>query len=271
MNKTYAGSSSRPGGKRPSGKRPITIAGVLGAVALIGYALVQPQLNERYGWNLPSLTDRQVEQRDADRDADVGTQTADQIVTDHVPSQTVPSTGQPHGDQPAVLQGQTAERQDSSPSAEDTNPPAVSGGVDDSQPPAIDDPTLRYGFLRQTGRDRFISPAGLQYLPGSQEGHRLEHIKRHTQDQPNRPGSHGVFDGDMAAVVRMLDEAYLKAKQDATGVTTEQDQGRTIYTINMGKRIGYVGGREGNRRRKPMARRLRLVLEGTRVITAYPL
>lgn len=266
MNKTYASSSSRPGGKRP-----ITIAGVLGAVALIGYALVQPQLNDRFGWNLPSLTDRQVKQRDADRDVDVGTQTADQIVTDRAAAQTAPSMGQQQGDQTAVLPGQTANPQNPSPSAEDTNPPAVFGEVDDSQPPAIDDPTLRYGFLRQIGDDRFISPAGLQYLPGSQEGHRLKHLERHTEDQPNRPGSHGVFDGDMAAVVRMLDEAYLKAKQDATGVTTQQDQGRTIHTINMGKRIGYVGGREGNRRRKPMARRLRLVLEGTRVITAYPL
>ncbi|QEG38938.1 hypothetical protein [Roseimaritima ulvae] len=238
MNKTYAGVSPRPGGKRP-----LTIAGVLGAVALIGYAFVQPQLDERYGWNLPSLTERQAEQHQPleqhERSANsqpADTQTADQIV----PRETSPQTD---------------------PASEGSDADQVAG----------DQHTLRYGLLRSIGPDRFLSPAGLQYLPGSQEGHRLAHLKRHTEDQPNRPGSHGVFDGGMATMLQVLDEAYLKAKQNASGVTTQQDQGRTIYTVSMGRRVGYVGGREGNRRRKPMARRVRLVLEGTRVITAYPL
>lgn len=250
MNKTYTGVSPRPGGKRP-----LTIAGVLGAVALIGYALVQPQLNERYGWNLPSLTERQHEQHQPldqhERSADshtADTQTADQIVPSEATPQTDPAM---EGSHPSQV--------------------ATADAVADADQVADDQQTLRYGLLRSIGPDRFLSPAGLQYLPGSQEGHRLAHLQRHTEDQPNRPGSHGVFDGGMETTLRVLDEAYLKAKQNASGVTTQQDQGRTIYTVSMGRRVGYVGGREGNRRRKPMARRVRLVLEGTRVITAYPL
>ena len=42
-------------------------------------------------------------------------------------------------------------------------------------------------------------------------------------------------------------------------------------SVDMGRRVGFVGGREGNRMRKPMARRVRIVLDGTRVITACPL
>ena len=64
---------------------------------------------------------------------------------------------------------------------------------------------------------------------------------------------------------------YEKAKQGGHGVIKTEDDGRTIYTVDMGRRVGFVGGREGNRMRKPMARRVRIVLDGTRVITAYPL
>jgi hypothetical protein len=49
------------------------------------------------------------------------------------------------------------------------------------------------------------------------------------------------------------------------------DRNRTIYTVDLGKRIGFIGGQDGGRRRNPMARRVRLVLEGKRVITAYPM
>lgn len=75
----------------------------------------------------------------------------------------------------------------------------------------------------------------------------------------------------MEATVRLLDDAYERIKAERSGITTEVDGDRTVHTVNMNKRIGYVGGREGNRRRKPMARRVRIVLEGQRVITAYPL
>jgi len=130
--------------------------------------------------------------------------------------------------------------------------------------------TALYGILRPVGRDRYVSPAGLLYTPGSAEGHRLKHLQRHVSDAPDRPGPHGVFDGGMQGALRTIDQAYERAER-AQGTTKQEDQGRTIYTVDLGKRIGFVGGREGRRRRNPMARRVRLVLEGNRVITAYPL
>lgn len=131
-------------------------------------------------------------------------------------------------------------------------------------------PNLKYGILQSLGRDNYMSPAGLRYTPGSQEGHRLKHLERHTKDQPTRPGKHGVFDGGMEKTLQVLDQAYERAKKKQKTVTS-QDRGRTIHTVDMGRRIGFIGGRDGNRMRKPMARRVRIVLEGNRVITAYPL
>lgn len=129
---------------------------------------------------------------------------------------------------------------------------------------------LRYGILREIRPERFMSPQGLQYVPGSAEGHRLEHLRRHTADQPSRPGKHGVFDGGMEGALKTIDRAYELAKKKQR-TTTQVDGKRTIHTVDLGKRVGFVGGREGNRRRKPMARRVKLVLEGNRVITAFPL
>jgi hypothetical protein len=133
------------------------------------------------------------------------------------------------------------------------------------------DSDLRYGLLKEVSTDRFLSPAGLLYTPGSEEGHRLKHLERHTQDMPQRPGSHGVFDGGMEGALQAIDSAYQMVKEKKSGVQQEEKGSRTIYTVNMGRRIGYVGGREGNRRERPMARRLRLVVEENRVITAFPL
>ncbi len=130
---------------------------------------------------------------------------------------------------------------------------------------------LRFGLLHETSPNRFLSPAGLLYTPGSEEGHRLNHLERHVSDQPDRPGAHGVFDGEMAAALRAIDEAYEMAKAKKSSVQTEENGTRTVYTVNMGRRIGFIGGREGKQRNHPMSRRLRLVVEGNRVITAFPI
>ena len=129
---------------------------------------------------------------------------------------------------------------------------------------------LRYGLLQEFAKDQFRSPAGLVYAPGSAQGHRLEHLRRHTKDQPTRPGNHGVFDGDMPGALKTIDLAYTRAKQGQR-TTQKIDRNRTVYTVDMGKRVGFVGGREGGRRQNPMTRRVRLVVEGNRVITAYPM
>lgn len=138
------------------------------------------------------------------------------------------------------------------------------------QQPADQAETLVYGLLQEISKDQYQSPAGLIYGPGSAEGHRLDHLRRHIQDQPKRPGKHGVFDGGMQGALKTIDNAYQRAQKNQR-TTRIVDRNRTIYTVDLGKRIGFVGGQEGGRRRNPMARRVRLVLEGKRVITAYPM
>jgi hypothetical protein len=127
-----------------------------------------------------------------------------------------------------------------------------------------------HGILREISKDRFLSPAGLVYGPGSAEGHRLEHLRRHVEDDPGRAGSHGVFDGGMEGALTTIDGAYQRALSGQR-TTTRSDGPRTIYTVDLGKRVGYVGGSEGQRRGNPMARRVRLVLEGNYFVTAFPL
>lgn len=164
----------------------------------------------------------------------------------------------------------TAEARSSSSRTNSTPIDATSTTSGSTQRDAAAGADLRFGLLREVSVDRFLSPAGLLYTPGSAEGHRLEHVRRHTQNDPGRPGSHGVFDGGMEGMLLTIDQAYDRAKKGQR-TTKKTDQGRTIYTVDMGERIGYVGGRDGGRRRNPMARRVRLVLEGNRVITAYPM
>ena len=105
---------------------------------------------------------------------------------------------------------------------------------------------------------------------GGAEGHRLDHLERHTVDDPQRPGKHGVFDGGMEGALATIDRAYERALTGAK-TTKEVEEGRTIYTVDMGSRVGYIGGRDGNRQNKPMAQRVKMVLDKDRVITAYPL
>ncbi|QDV43163.1 hypothetical protein Enr13x_30170 [Stieleria neptunia] len=142
--------------------------------------------------------------------------------------------------------------------------------ADDHQDAGDSNADLHYGLLREIRPNVFRSPEGLQYVPGSAEGHRLEHLRRHTQDMPSRPGKHGVFDGGMEGALVTIDDAYERAQANQRS-TKQTDRDRTIYTVDMERRVGYVGGREGKRQNHPIARRVKLVLEDTIVITAYPL
>lgn len=125
-------------------------------------------------------------------------------------------------------------------------------------------------ILNSNSRDVYRSPAGLRYTRGSQHGHRLKHLMAHTQDVPNRPGPHGVFDSDQPAeVVALVDEAYLQAQSGRDTRTRNEDE-RIVYDVNLRRRIGYIGGESGNRKKRPAAQHLRLVVEGDRLITAFP-
>jgi hypothetical protein len=201
---------------------------------LIAYGLLQPTVNRRMGWNLPTLAQLLGEES----------------------SWVEQDVAQPEHRQP--IDSDAAAQ----PATKTTdNRAGTSGTQNDS---------LLYGLLRQTRRDEYVSPAGLRYTRGSEEGHRLEHLKKHLEDVPSRPGRHGVFHGDMPQVLRWLDDAYSRATAGAKGTKKLEEDGRTVYEVMFSKPVGYVGGREGKRQNNPDSKRLRMVLDEDRLITAFP-
>ncbi|MCA9140596.1 MAG: hypothetical protein KDB00_27680 [Planctomycetales bacterium] len=300
-----AGGMENTATDRPAGRKK---AGSIAVVALLAlYALIQPHLNERFGWNLPGLKNTNPTEivadagrvgndlekvGDAGRPADAPQEVATSATSIQASGQDNPnSDSKADPKQPAPSQNKSgplsepfkaaAERTNNNRDSAETDrtkpDSSPSGSLAHNKSPSAagqqntsDGEGLLYGLLRETRTDRYISPQGIQYLPGSAEGHRLEHLRRHTEDQPSRPGKHGVFDGGMEGALATIDDAYQRAKKNQR-TTKEVDQDRTIYTVDLGRRVGYVGGRDGNRLRKPMARRVKMVLEGTQFITAYPL
>ena len=131
-------------------------------------------------------------------------------------------------------------------------------------------PPVASRVLQDVGGGVLESPAGLRYTRSRQDNHRLNHIMAHAQDRPNRPGQHGVFDSnDTTEVVLLIDQAYEQALTGKQTKTSHED-GRVVHDVNLGRRIGYVGGQSGNRRGKPAAKHIRLVLHDQNVITAFP-
>lgn len=126
------------------------------------------------------------------------------------------------------------------------------------------------GKLREIRNNVFESTAGLRYVPGSADDHRLRHVMQHARDNANKP-IHGVFDGEREQILAVIDEAYQKAKKGGRDVRRENQNDRLVYTVNLGRRIGYMGGSEGERKGNPACRYVRIVLEDENVvISAYP-
>jgi len=124
--------------------------------------------------------------------------------------------------------------------------------------------------LEKIGPDTWRSPAGLIWGPGPGQ-HRIDHVMLHTRDDPAET-VHGVFDATSRNdVLKLLDEAYSMVSENPDWVFTEQDGERTGLTITLPRQIGYVGGEKGQRQNHPRTARLKLILEGNRVITAYPM
>lgn len=126
--------------------------------------------------------------------------------------------------------------------------------------------------LKQTGKDTWESPAGLRYAGRDPQGKtRLEHVLRHTKDIPSRTGSHGVFTvKGKDDAFKLIDEAWLLGKKK--GIRPDSQGDSFAYTIPMGRKIGYLGGRTGASRRNPALSKVLIVIKrGTKnVITAYP-
>ena len=118
-------------------------------------------------------------------------------------------------------------------------------------------------------RDRFRSTAGLMYVPGSRDGHRLKHVLKHAKDDTSKP-VHGVFKGDRDQILAWIDIAYEKGRKGGKGVNKSKQYDRDVYIVDMGKNIGFMGGQVGERKNHPPCRYLQLVLEDNEVITAYP-
>lgn len=126
-------------------------------------------------------------------------------------------------------------------------------------------------FLEEIRPNVFRSPAGLIYETGSADGHRLQHVLQHARDDLDKP-VHGVFTGSREEILALLDEVWTLSQERGPPVVEQTTQGRRqIVTANLEREIGYVGGQSGKRQGNPVCRKVRLVLEETRVITAYPM
>jgi len=140
--------------------------------------------------------------------------------------------------------------------------------VQPDQQQSITTEAKQFGVLTAEGPN-FRSAAGLIYGPGSRDGHRRKHVLRHTEDNLSKP-VHGVFE-DKDTVFALVDEAYQKVKSRSDDVSTKQEGRRTSYVVKMRRQIGFKGGRNGKRDGNPPLNRLKLVLEGKEVITAFPI
>ncbi|MEQ1830529.1 MAG: hypothetical protein ABL921_31525 [Pirellula sp.] len=256
-------------------------------VALIGYVLLQPRLNQWFGWSLPSIASLVGDEKPTPKKETIREQEADieaSRTTKGSPNKTASET-EIDSDQPEVeananarsdstgtkstTKNSEASSKASSPtSANNTSkeirkPPAQGAGEDSS--------TEAASVLTKVGQDRYESPAGLVYGRGSEEGHRLKHVARHLEDQPNRPGSHGVFTGSMEEFLIAIDDAFTRAKRGAKGTKKTDEEGRTVYIASFEKPIGFLGGESGKRKRNPPLKRLQVVVERNAVITAFPI
>lgn len=154
----------------------------------------------------------------------------------------------------------------------ETKRPELSSPEKNNPPPADEEKekSSDLGKLRELEDNVFESTAGLLYVPGGAEGHRLKHVMQHAKDNPSKP-VHGVFDGDRDEILAVIDEAFMKAKKGGSDVRSEKQNGRRVYTVNLRRRIGQVGGSEGERQGHPDCRFVRIVLENeNEVITAFP-
>ena len=117
----------------------------------------------------------------------------------------------------------------------------------------------------------WLSPAGLRYQGRDPAGlSRIEHIGRHMADIPTRDGPHGVFDGGRERAFAVIDEAWKLAHARRLRPVAEGE--RSSYTVDMGRRVGFLGGRTGAARKHPPLSRVFIVFETgtTNIITAFP-
>lgn len=283
---------------RRSPQNPEVIAGALKLlparwaiailVAAIAYVLLQPKLNQWFGWNLPSAAamlgqetlppksnpSQKTNQPPISKPASSNSPSAGK--SDNVDSNNTTAPKPSNPERPPQKSSQSVGKDSTtakSSSSAQSGSTAKNGSSANSSSNngSTESEDLKLRFLKPVGRDRYESPAGLIYAPGSEEGHRLKHIERHLSDQPNRPGSHGVFDGDMQAFLAAIDDGYKRARGHAKGTKQREEEGMTVFEAPFDKPIGYLGGSEGARKGKPKLKRLRIVVRDKNLITAFPI
>ncbi len=252
-------------------KWAIVIVGVV-----LAYWLGQPILNRTFDWNLPTIASMLGEPDKHPRVAPI-----DEEATREAPPANTRDTASPTS---SKIESNSNSKIAAVPKDDSVKPiPKIEAKskLDSSKKTPISPPpkpatkpatkNSQYSdYLTEVGPDRYKSPAGLFYNRGSEEGHRLKHLARHLEDQPNRPGSHGVFNGDLTQALKWIDEAYQKATKGDRSARTRKEDESTIYEVTFEKSIGYIGGSDGKRRHNPPTKRIRIVVMGPNVITAFP-
>ena len=167
--------------------------------------------------------------------------------------------------------GDAASKPSSGQKPSEQNPASTSGHQGSRErPEQKSEPKL--GQFKEIRNNVFESTAGLVYVPGSADGHRLRHVMKHAKDEPSKP-VHGVFDGDgdRDIVFGLIDEAWIAKLKGGKNVRKQNQGDRTVYTVRMDQRVGYVVGSEGKRQKYPECRYIRIVVERENVvISAYP-
>ncbi|MEV7978356.1 RHS repeat-associated core domain-containing protein [Streptomyces sp. NPDC086519] len=111
--------------------------------------------------------------------------------------------------------------------------------------------------LTDLGDGWYRSQAGLDYGPGSAEGHRILHVMEHARENPAKP-RHGVYDTGSKGILETVDEAW---DRRALAASVNQQGARTTYVIPMSRRVGLNEGEDY----------ISITVEhGNEVITAFP-
>ena len=79
-----------------------------------------------------------------------------------------------------------------------------------------------------------VSPAGLRYGSDPRFGNRVDHVLSHTTPNPNRPGTHSVFNMQGDDALSLVDEAWMRR-----GVPDPNDS--AAFVVDMGRVIGTAG------------------------------
>ncbi|MFJ9003365.1 putative T7SS-secreted protein [Streptomyces canus] len=111
--------------------------------------------------------------------------------------------------------------------------------------------------LEDLGDGWYRSPEGLDYGPGSAEGHRITHVMEHARENPSKP-RHGVFDTGSKGILETVDEAW--ANRDLA-VSVNHQGARATYVIPLNRQVGFNFGENY----------ISITVEhGNEVITAFP-